>query len=295
MSPIDISHLPLDTRFTLGETITEEQEAFLEHHGFIVLGEVASPDELDAMLSEVDSIQARWVEEERETVHGIPIFRGCDENGDPFIQRFPFTSCFSPAIHAFVRDERFEPVRRLIGENARIGDEEKDGVVLNRYINVPGSVHPRLGWHTDGLRDLFYLRKPQRMLNVGLHFDRCTRESGGLRLLPGTHHQGFFSMCFKKPYFVWHRPDDDEIAVETQPGDLTLHDGRLWHRVQESPHTGRASLRRTMYVPYLTDSYQPKNDESGTPFYHHLGRWMRAIQRRKGARARRASEDRTTP
>ena len=129
------------------------------------------------------------------------------------------------------------------------------------------------------------------MLNVGLHFDRCTRESGGLRLLAGTHRQGFFSMCFKKPYFIWHRPDADEVAVETHPGDLTLHDGRLWHRVQGSPHTGKASLRRTMYVPYLTDAYQPKNDKSSTPFYHHLGIWMRAIQRRKGGRTQRALED----
>jgi len=291
MTPVDISHLPIDTRFSLGATITAEQEAFLEHHGFIVFAEVASPEEVQNILAEVDQIQSDWIAEERETVHGIPIFQGCDETGVPFIQRFPFTSCFSKAIHSFVRDERFEPVRRLIGEDARIGDEEKDGVVLNRYINVPGSVYPRLGWHTDGLRDLFYLRKPQRMLNVGLHFDRCTKESGGLRLLPGTHRQGFLSMCFKKPYFVWHRPDADEIAVETEPGDLTLHDGRLWHRVQSSPHTGEASLRRTMYVPYLTDAYQPKSAESGTPFYHHLGRWMRAFQRRKGARVQRRLKD----
>ena len=47
---------------------------------------------------------------------------------------------------------------------------------FNRYLNVPGSVYPRLGWHTDGLRDLFYGRMPQEMLNIGLHLDRCTRD-----------------------------------------------------------------------------------------------------------------------
>ena len=30
---------------------------------------------------------------------------------------------------------------------------EKDGVVVNRFLNMPGSAHPRLGWHTDGLRE----------------------------------------------------------------------------------------------------------------------------------------------
>jgi ectoine hydroxylase-related dioxygenase (phytanoyl-CoA dioxygenase family) len=200
--------------------------------------------------------------------------------GQPFIQRFPFTSCFSDYIREFVRDERFAPVRALIGAETRVGDREKDGVVLNRYVNVPGSVHAKLGWHTDGLRDLFYLRMPKQMLNVGLHFDRVKKEDGGLRLLPGTHRQGFLSMCFKKPYFVSHGADPAEHAVETEPGDLTVHDGRLWHRVQASPHTGERSIRRSMYVPYLTDAYQPKSEESRTPLYHRLGSFLRRARSR---------------
>ena len=41
----------------------------------------------------------------------------------------------------------------LIGHNVRIGDEEKDGCVVNTYLNIEGSIYPKLGWHTDGLRD----------------------------------------------------------------------------------------------------------------------------------------------
>ena len=108
-------------------------------------------------------------------------------------------------IRAFVRAPRFEPLRRLVAEDARIGDDEKDGVVVNRYLNAPGSISPRLGWHTDGLRDLFYLRMPQAMLNVGLHLDACPAENGGLRLIPGSHRQGFASMCLRKAYFVKKR------------------------------------------------------------------------------------------
>jgi ectoine hydroxylase-related dioxygenase (phytanoyl-CoA dioxygenase family) len=148
-------------------------------------------------------------------------------------------------------------------------------VVVNRYLNVPGSVHPRLGWHTDGLRDLFYGRMPQQMLNIGLHLDRCTRDNGGLRLIPGSHTQGFWSMCFRKPYFVSHGEDPDEICVETEPGDLTVHDGRLWHRVARSRREGAASLRRSMYLPYLTGPYEPKSEDSPTPLYHRVGEWMR--------------------
>jgi len=232
-------------------------------------------------------VEVEWREEGRDRVYGIPLFWGRTPGGDPYLQRFAFTSVFSERIRGFVRDARFEAVRRLIGEDARIGDEEKDGVVVNRYINLPGSVYPRLGWHTDGLRDLFYGRMPVRQLNVGLHLDDCDRSNGGLRLIPCSHEQGFLKMAFRKPYFVSHGEDAEELCVEVNAGDLTVHDGRLWHRVARSQHTGDRSLRRTMYVPYLTGPYEPKTPDSPLPPYHHLGRLARTVRNtQSAARAR---------
>ncbi|MCA9611481.1 MAG: phytanoyl-CoA dioxygenase family protein [Sandaracinus sp.] len=271
--------LPLATRFELGETITPVQRAFLDEHGYLVFAKVLQVDEVARVLSEIDALQERWIAEERREVHGIPLFVGRDPDGKPFIQRFAFSSLFSEYLHELVRDPRFAPVRSLVGDEARVGDREKDGLVFNRNLNVPGSAYPRLGWHTDGLRDLFLNRAvPGPMLNVGLHFDRVKREDGGLRILPGSHRQGFLSMLARKPYFVDHRPDPDEIVVETEPGDLTVHDGRTWHRVERSPHVGWQSLRRTMYVPYVTDAYAPKDERSKTPFYHRLGRIPRELK-----------------
>ncbi|MEC9073064.1 MAG: hypothetical protein VX938_11810, partial [Myxococcota bacterium] len=75
-----------------------------------------------------------------------------------------------------------------------------------------------------------------------------------------------------------HKPDPQEICVETEPGDLTIHDGRLWHRVARSQTPG--AVRRSMYVPYLTGPVEPKNEESSTPGYHYLGRLMRSVRNR---------------
>ncbi len=272
--------LPLSHRFTLGAAITPVQQAFLDRHGFLVFARVASPEEVRRILEEVDLIQTRWLAEDRKEVFGIPLFVGRGVSDEPFIQRFAFTSCFSDYMRAFLDDERFLPIQGLIGDGARVGHREKDGLVFNRNLNVPGSAYPRLGWHTDGLRALFYGRMPGPMLNVGMHFDTIREEDGGLRLIPGSHTQGFWDMLTRKAHFVSHGVDPQEIAVETEPGDLTVHDGRLWHRVQQSPHTGARSLRRTMYVPYITDAYSPKGEGSRTPPYHHLGRVARDVKAR---------------
>lgn len=269
--------LPLDTRFELGATITADQRAFLARHGFLHFRRVATPDEIAMICREMERIEAAWLAEGRTTVFGIPLYFGRDPAGRPFLQRLAFTSVFSEPIRAFVRDPRFAPILDLVADDARVGDQEKDGVVINRYVNAPGSVHPRLGWHTDGLRDLFYGRMPQQMLNIGLHLDDCAADNGGLRLIPGSHTQGFLAMCFRKPYFVSHRPDAAEFCVETDAGDLTVHDGRLWHRVARSTRTGAASLRRSMYLPYLTGPYEPKSEASATPAYHTLGALVRRL------------------
>jgi phytanoyl-CoA hydroxylase len=261
-------------RFRLASTITPVQRTFLEENGFLVFSKVVSEEEVAMVVRELDRVEHEWIAARRERVYGIPLFWGRNE-GRLYLQRFPFLSAFSDPVRQLVRDPRFAPIRDLVGTGARVGDREKDGVVVNRYLNVPGSVHPRLGWHTDGLRDLFYLRMPKPMLNIGLHLDRCKKENGGLRLIPGSHKQGFLSMAFRKPYFISHSPDPNEVAVETEPGDLTVHDGRLWHRVAVSTKTGEASLRRSMYVPYLTDPYEPKSERSQTPLYHSLGHALR--------------------
>ena len=277
--------LPLGTRFTLRAEITPVQHAFLQRNGFIVFDRVATDDEVDGILAEVDRVEADLLAAGKSKVFGVPVWFGLDPDGKDFLFRMGFSSVHSAYLGAFVRDDRFDPVRRLIGEDARIGDKEKDGVVFNRYVNAEGSLRPNLAWHTDALRDVFYNgRMPGPMLNVGLHFDRIRPADGGLRVLPGTHTQGVWSTLFSKIHFVTQAPDPKEVAVETWPGDLTVHDGRMWHRVETSPRHGWASLRRSMYVPYVCDSYRPKSEESETPAYMRL---FDAIMRWRSARAKR--------
>ena len=155
----------------------------------------------------------------------------------------------------------------LEAEGGRVGENEKDGLVVNHYVNVPGSEFSQMGWHTDSLRDVFYGKRIGPMLNVGLHLDGTRATNGGLRVIPGTHRQSLHKMLFRKKYYKDVYYDPAELAIETEPGDLTVHDGRMWHRVAQSPLLGEASRRRVMYVPIIAGKYQPKTESSPTPFY----------------------------
>jgi phytanoyl-CoA hydroxylase len=260
----------IDQKFSLAGGITDDACAFFERHGFVHYEGFASSEEVSELRSGMESVERQWLESGRVKVNGIPIKFGCDVDGRPMVQRFAFTSLFSEAFHRFVNAPRFEAIREFVGGDCRVGEREKDGVVVNHYLNVKGSAYRRLGWHTDGLRDIFYLRRPQPMLNVGVYLDDSPKEIGGLRLIPGTHTQGIVPMVLRKPYFVSHGVDKREIAVEAKAGDLTIHDGRLWHRVALAKMEGAASRRRIMYVPFVTGEYQPKDESSKTPFYHRL-------------------------
>lgn len=270
--PIDGSRvLPhVSTRFRLGAALTATQRAFFDRHGFLHFEGFVSHDEVERLRADMASIQAQWLSEGRTKVNGIPVRYGKDVDGTPMVQRFAFTSRFGENFHRLVNDARFDPIKALIGEDCRVGEDEKDGVVVNHYVNGTGSTYKQLGWHTDGLRDLFYLRMPGPMLNVGLYLDDSPLLKGGLRILPGTHKQGFMRMAFGKLYFLDNRADEREICLEAKAGDLTIHDGRLWHRVARAQVEGEASRRRVMYVPFLNGPYQPKDESSPTPFYHRL-------------------------
>ena len=108
------------------------------------------------------------------------------------------------------------------------------------------------------------------MLNVGLHFDESSPENGGLRILPGTHNKGIAVLLFRKVYYLSNKADKKEIGLSVEPGDLTVHDGRIWHRVAQSPFVGEKSRRRVMYIPIISGKYQPRDENSKPLFYQRF-------------------------
>jgi ectoine hydroxylase-related dioxygenase (phytanoyl-CoA dioxygenase family) len=269
--------------FHFEDQLTDDQRSFFDEQGFIQFKHFVNRATIASFLSEVARVQAELLEAGTEEINGIPLKFGEDVNGERLIQRLAFTSQSSETLSTFLKSERLKALLGLIGPyEARISETEKDGLVVNHYVNTPSSSFKQLGWHTDSPRDWFLGTRIKPMLNVGLHLDDCPISHGGLRLIPGTHKQGLFGMLFRKPYFVGNKPDKQEIGFEIEAGDLTVHDGRLWHRVQQSPLQGEASRRRVMYIPVVTGPYQPKHAASPTPLYHRIGRLLYNGRRRPG-------------
>lgn len=259
--------------FYLTDKLSVEHVQFFNKFGFIRFKNFVSRSTVDLFIKEAEAVEKKWLSEGIDKVNGVPLKIGENEKGDRMISRFAFLSQHSEVLHQFLQDPRLASLTKLLYPyEGRIAEDEKDGLVLNHYLQTPNSGFTKMGWHTDSPRDLFYGQKIMPMLNVGLHLDDCPYKNGGLRVLPGTHTQGMFKLLFAKKYFIDNNPDPKETGFDIEAGDLTVHHGSIWHRVQQSSKFGAESRRRVMYIPVVTGKYKPKHAESKTPFYHSIFR-----------------------
>jgi phytanoyl-CoA hydroxylase len=259
--------------FTLEEKLTPEQLDIFDKSGVIIFRNFITKETVQLFIKELNRIEKKWLDEGRDKVNGVPLKFGKDENGNTIIQRMCFLSLNSGIFHELLQDPRLKALIEFLAPyDGRIAENEKDGLILNHYVRMPSSAFTQMGWHTDSPRDLFLGQKIMPMLNIGIHLDDCPFENGGLRVLPGTHKQNMLRLLFGKKYFIDNNPDRREIGFDVNAGDLTVHDGRLWHRAQQSPQYGEKSRRRVLYVPIITGKYMPKHENSRTPFYHRLAK-----------------------
>ena len=105
------------------------------------------------------------------------------------------------------------------------------------------------------------------MLNVGLYLDDCPLEKGGVRIYQAPTSKVFPVFSEISPMFFNHNPDPREVPLVVRRGDLTIHDGRAWHRTAKVVVTGESSRRRTMYMAWIDEPYDPRDESSQTPLF----------------------------
>ncbi len=260
----------IDASSALTTMLTKDQREVFQRNGFLHFKNFITREKVAEIIAAMREIEERWIRDGLKVLNGTPLKFGTDVDGRPIVQRFAFASQHHPMLAELLRDQRLAAILQLVGPDARLGTHEKDGLVINHYVNHENSNFTQMGWHTDSIRDLFLGKKVGPMLNVGIHLDDQDPRNGGLRLLPGTHKQSLWGLLFHKLYYFNKKADPDEVAFSIGAGDLTVHDGSMWHRVQRSSLVGEASRRRVMYIPVINGAYEPKTAESATPFYHRF-------------------------
>lgn len=274
VSPVTV--LPhISTKFHFTGAISPQQYAFYAKYGFLHFTGFLSATSVTVVKDIVAQIASKLIASNAATVNGIPIKYGYTDNGERIIHRLPYTSHHNSAIEQVLNQAGIQIFCSLLGRNdARIGYNEKDGIVTNYYINSSNSNYKQMGWHTDAMRDIMLLQRLQPMINVGLYLTNSGPHNGGLRVLSGSHTQNIAAMMFRKVQLLNKQPDKNEFLVNAQAGDLVLHSGRLWHRVGKSPLTGIQSERQVMYVPIVCGTQLHRHSTSSTPLYHRLNKYI---------------------
>jgi hypothetical protein len=256
--------------FELGERLTQEQRDWLDTFGFIKFKRFVPRQVALELAAELEEVDRKICAEGRTSINGVPLIIGTRPDGSKYVQRMVFASLFSEKLSKFLKDPRFAAILEVAGDGFRIGERERDGLVVNHFRREDGSAYSKLGWHTDSLRDVFYFEKPRKYLNTGFYLDDSPIEKGGVRLLPCSQNQNLLTLLTRKIHFMDHAPDPEEYAIEAEAGDLTIHDGRLWHRVATATWTGEQSRRRVMYIPLMNGPVKLKDENSRPPLYLKL-------------------------
>lgn len=255
-------------KFKIAKEINQDHKDFFNKNGFLHFKNFLIGDEIERCQNEINAVELKWMREGANSIFGIPIFWGKNYNGDKIAHRIPFTSVFSSYISSLLESEEIQSLKKLLPGEWRIGDKEKDGVVSLQYFYNGRSKRKEIGWHTDSVRDIFYFRKIQPMLNVGIHLTSSNKNIGNLKVLPGTHKQNVVSMLTRKMYYINTRKDRNEISIEPEAGDLTVHHGNIWHRVDSPINPVKNMTRVVMYFPIICGKKQIKDHNSSTPLYH---------------------------
>ena len=127
-------------KFTLGEKLTDEQINYFDKNGFIHFRGVVSATEVKEIISSTEELQLKWISKGIKKINGVPVKYGHDENGKEIVHRFPFTSQYSESVHRFVTSKKVQSLKVLLPSGSRIAENEKDGVIVNHYVNTSHTV-----------------------------------------------------------------------------------------------------------------------------------------------------------
>lgn len=222
------ARLDLRRAFTLA-TPREDLRHFLRATGFALVKRVFRRDEIAGLVEIVERRQAQARPGDGRS------WWATRADGSAVLCRLIYLGLVEPAVAALGDDPRLRQLAGLADERLTVAADRADGHSV--VIKQPGAVAglADLPWHRDCGLGGHPLTCP--LLNIGVQLDAATAASGQLRFAVGT----WRASC--------HRADlarAQTVAVDTEPGDCTIHFGDVMHAAP--PPTGPGPGRRALYL-----------------------------------------------
>ena len=198
--------------------LSQEEVDFYHEHGYLLHNkQVFGPDKLKE-LSDIFEEQWETVGRKLNSELDTPHFR--DERLLKFL----------------LADEVLDLVEPLIGPNI--------GLWSSHFICKEPLIGKQTPWHEDSAYWDGRLTRFDKIITIWLAIDRSWKENGCMRVIPGTHRNGFSEYeAVGENENIFNREikkvdDSKAVYFELERGECSLHDSRIIHGAQanKSPH-----------------------------------------------------------
>ena len=208
---------------------------YLQQAGFVHLRGVLRHDEIRDLATDIEAAVARARPDDRRswwtTVGGRDV---CN--------RVNYLNDGSARIAGLGADPRFLAIAALGPADLRDAQDRLDGNGV--VIKVPQSEGglADLPWHRDCGMGGHPVKCP--MLNVGIQIDAATKSTGQLQMIPGSHGGTSRLPTAREAQAL------EVVALDTEPGDVTVHFGHTLHAAPP-PGDPDAAGRRALYLSFV--------------------------------------------
>ncbi|TML12116.1 MAG: phytanoyl-CoA dioxygenase family protein [Actinobacteria bacterium] len=232
---IDRDGLPLDLKrsFTVDDS-RDDLRYYFNTAGYLHIRAVFSPREVEQLSAEVERCRAK-------TTPGDGFsWWSLDSAGHEVVTRINYLDRFSDVLAAFSHDPRLARYARLAGADLRVCDDRLDGPMV--FIKNPNVVKGNgdLDWHVDDGVGGHPVMCP--LIQAGVQLDSANADNGQLLVLAGSHR-------YAKHWLTRGQEGDlPVVALDTEPGDLTLHYGDTMHTTP--PPRSNDAGRRVLYYKF---------------------------------------------
>ncbi len=149
----------------------------------------------------------------------------------------------SRLLEFLLSDEALDLVEPIIGPNI--------GLWSSHFISKDPYTGRPTPWHEDSAYWEGRVSSYDKIVTIWLALDRSTRENGCMRVIPGTHNNGFSEYetvdrpgAYSFDQQIKQVDESQAVYFELEPGECSLHDARIIHGAQANT----SPLRRCGYT-----------------------------------------------